>query len=193
VQPQDVMFQIVDTEHLHVELTIFEKDIPKIREKQKVRYKIPNESGRERIATVYLIGRMISESRSVRVHCHMEEEDKNLLPGMYVDATIEITNNSVNALPSEAIVKSENKEFVFVAAEGEQDGVDSEEEVKKKEEKGSQHEGIIHFEMIEVITGVSDVGYTEIKNPEIFKQGSKVVTKGSFFLLSKLKGGGEGH
>lgn len=82
VNPTDVMFKIVDTEHLHAELTVFEKDVPKLKIGQKVRFTLANETV-ERIATVYLIGREIGEDRTVRIHCHLDKEDGELLPGMY--------------------------------------------------------------------------------------------------------------
>ncbi|MFN5674098.1 MAG: efflux RND transporter periplasmic adaptor subunit, partial [Bacteroidota bacterium] len=69
VNPTDIMFKIVDTEHLHAELTVFEKDVPKIKLGQKVRFTLANET-EERFATVYLIGREISSDRTVRIHCH---------------------------------------------------------------------------------------------------------------------------
>ncbi|MBK7338570.1 MAG: efflux RND transporter periplasmic adaptor subunit [Saprospirales bacterium] len=43
----EVMFKIADTEHLHAELTVFEKDILKLKVGQKVRFMLANET-RER-------------------------------------------------------------------------------------------------------------------------------------------------
>ncbi|HEU4575961.1 MAG TPA: efflux RND transporter periplasmic adaptor subunit, partial [Chitinophagaceae bacterium] len=83
VNPTDVLFEIVDTEHLHAELTVFEKDVPKLQIGQRVRFTLANETT-ERIAKVYLIGREISSDRTVRIHCHIEKEDIHLLPGMYL-------------------------------------------------------------------------------------------------------------
>ena len=74
VSPNEPLFEIVDTEHLHAELTVFEKDIPRLKIGSKVRFILSNES-KERTATVHLIGREIDNDRTVRVHCHLDRED----------------------------------------------------------------------------------------------------------------------
>ncbi|MDX5481209.1 MAG: efflux RND transporter periplasmic adaptor subunit, partial [Hymenobacteraceae bacterium] len=86
VAPTDVLFRIADTEHLHVELTVFEKDLTSLQKGQVVRYSLPGESVAQREATIFLIGKEISPERTVQVHAHMEDEDKDLVPGMYVQA-----------------------------------------------------------------------------------------------------------
>src|SRR5690606_585234 len=105
--------EIVDISHLHVELTVFEKDITSLKKGQKVLFLINNET-QARTASVYLVGKEISPDRTVRVHCHLDEEDTNLLPGMYLTANIETSQKYTKALPSRAIVFSQGKNFVFV-------------------------------------------------------------------------------
>jgi cobalt-zinc-cadmium efflux system membrane fusion protein len=114
VNQQDVMFEIVDTEHLHAELTVFEKDITKIKEGQKVRFTLANDPDKELTATVHLIGRSFDDSRSVRIHCHLDKEDKELLPGMFINAVVELDGAKVNCVPANAIVKENGKEFIFI-------------------------------------------------------------------------------
>ena len=80
VNPTDVMFEIIDTEHLHAEAEVFEKDVLKLSKGNLVRIRLVNET-EERQAKVYLIGKEISPERTVRIHCHLEKEDVNLLPG----------------------------------------------------------------------------------------------------------------
>ena len=98
VHPADIMFEIVNAEHMHVELTVFEKDIHKIKTGQKIRFTLPNESDTERTASVHLIGRSIEDNRTVKVHGHLDEENTQFLSGMLVKAFIEIESNTVNAL-----------------------------------------------------------------------------------------------
>lgn len=162
VNPTDVMMKIVDTEHLHAELTVFERDVPKLKIGQKVRFTLANESV-ERTATIHLIGREISNERTVRVHCHLDKEDTELLPGMYLKAAIEVGANENNALPNDAIVGYEGKKYIFV-------------------EKGQYR-----FEMIAVTTGADEFGYTEVNLPPNVDANSKVVVKGAYSLLSKMK------
>jgi cobalt-zinc-cadmium efflux system membrane fusion protein len=112
VNPTDILFEIVDTEHLHAELTVFEKDVPKLKIGQKVRFTLANES-KERIATVYLLGREISADRTIRIHCHIDKEDTNLLPGMYLKAVVEIGGLEVTALPDKAIIDYQGKKYLL--------------------------------------------------------------------------------
>lgn len=174
VNPTDVMFKIVDTEHLHAELTVFEKDVPKLKIGQKVRFTLANEST-ERMATVYLIGREIGADRTVRIHCHLDKEDEELLPGMYLKAYVEAGTQNVTALPNKAIVGFEGSNYVFIFV--------------PSDEKGAKH-----FKLIPVTTGVSELGYTEVILPKDFDQKADIVINGAYDILSKLKNSeGEGH
>lgn len=114
VSSQDVIFEIVNTEDLHVELTVFEKDIGKIRVGQKIRFSLANEPDIERTATVYLIGRSFDDSRSAHVIGHLDKVDPQLLPGMYINAIIELGDVIGATVPREAVVMSEGKKYVFV-------------------------------------------------------------------------------
>jgi cobalt-zinc-cadmium efflux system membrane fusion protein len=175
VDPTDVLFEIVDTEHLHAELTVFEKDVPKLKIGQKVRFTLANET-KERMATVYLIGRQISADRTVRVHCHIDQEDKEMLPGMYLSGLVEAGGALVPALPNEAISDFQGKKYIFVFS-GEKAG-----------QRGSQV-----FTMLEVRTSHSELGFTEVEVSDSVAK-SQIVIKGAYFILSKLKNNEEeGH
>ena len=183
VSPTDVLFEIVDTEHLHAELIVFEKDVPKLQIDQKVRFTLANETV-ERLATVYLIGREINEDRTIQIHCHIDKEDKELLPGMYLYAMVETGGAKVAALPDEAIIDYQGKRYIFIVDESTSDN-HTEEKVGTK-----------HFKMIEMETGDSELGYTEIKVADDIKlMKSQVVIKGAYALLSKIKNSeeDEGH
>ncbi|MBK8968595.1 MAG: efflux RND transporter periplasmic adaptor subunit [Lewinellaceae bacterium] len=199
----EVLFKIADTEHLHAELTVFEKDILKIKVGQKVRFTLANET-KERRATIYLFAREISPDRSIRVHCHLDKEDTDLLPGMYFKATIETGASPVPALPEAAIVSSEGKDYIFVEEMEEAAGPEAHEHKKgepahdaEKEEhdhtKGeTEKHGERHFRMVEVRRGISDGGWVEVLLPEDFDLSNhRVVTKGAFYLLSASKAADE--
>jgi len=61
-----------------------------------------------------LISKNLAPERSAEVHCHFEQSDKNLIPGMYLNADIEVKSSQVNALPNDAIVRFENKQCLFI-------------------------------------------------------------------------------
>lgn len=195
VNPADVLFEIVDTEHLHAELIIFEKDVPKLKIGQKVRFTLANET-KERMATVYLIGREISADRTIRIHCHIDKEDKELLPGMYLMAVVETGGALVPAIPNEAIIDYQGKKYMFIVSE-ETHTDEHEGDEHKEESKEDAHEEGTHFKMVEIATGYSELGYTEITLPEAFDNETQIVIKGAYSLLSKLKNseeeGGHAH
>jgi len=163
VNPTDVLFKIVDASHVHAELTVFEKDIVKIRKGQKVRFTLAGDT-KERMATVYLIGREISPDRTVRIHSHLDEEDANLLPGMYLTALIELQNNPVDALPEDAVVDFGGRHYIFIA------------------------NGKNEFRQVEVKTGMHELGYTEVTLPDtIDPAATDIVIRGAYSILAKLK------
>lgn len=175
INPNDVAFEIVDTEHLHAELTIYEKDITKIKVGQTIRFSLPNENGLERLAKVHLIGREISSDRSVRIHGHLDQEDTELLPGMYIKAQVEIGEHTTLAVPDKAVVQNGGKNYIFVQIP-------------------SEHKGGYSFRMTEVETGISENGFTEIALPKGVLRTDAVVFNGSYDLMAKLfNSDEEGH
>jgi len=194
VQANEVIFEVVDTRHLHVELMVFEKDVPKVKEGQKVRFVLANES-RERLAEVHLIGREISPERTVRVHCHLLQEDQNLLPGMFLKATIETGTSETDALPSDAVVNSTGKNYFFIQVNGREENHTKPEKENDADASHGGHQGYT-FKLVEVVAGIADNGYTEVTLPEGFdRRSTNIVLKGAYDLLSKMNNSeeDEGH
>lgn len=175
VAPSDVLFEIVNSDKLFLELTLFEKDADKASVGQKIRFFINNESD-QHDAVIYQTGKSISADKTYKVYASVLGICKNVLPGMYVNAIIEATSNKVTAVPSDAIVSFDEKDYIFIFE-------------KNKEEDGKP---FTEYRMIEVHKGVSDNGFTEIVLPEGFDINSaKVVIKGAYNLLSAKKNAGE--
>lgn len=179
---QDVMFEIIDTQHLHAELNIFEKDIYKIKIGQIVRFALANNADKELTAKIYLIGRAIDNTRSVRVHCHLEQEDKNLLPGMFINASISLDPLKTLAVPVEAVVKENNNDYIFI------------QEKIVTDKNNSSHKSYT-FTKTQVKTGITDGNFIEIEPIATRNPNLMIVTKGASLLLSQLKMSGEteGH
>ena len=175
VTPTDVLFEIVDPKHLHVELTVFEQDIPQVKPGQLVRFTLGNDSvSRERTAHVYLISKTISAERTVRLHAHLDREDEQLLPGTFVRAVIETNRATVPTLPEKAVVQFGAQTYVFVAADS------------------AAKAGTATYRMVPVTRGVSEDGYSEVHLPAA-EQGRplRFVTEGAYALLGKLKNAAE--
>ena len=169
VVPSDVLFGIANKDDIHLALDIFEKDIPVIRPGQHVRFSLASETGYNRKATVYLIGKATGTGGVVPVHCHLiNKNEENLLPGMYAKAVIETGASPVNALPVKAIVQSEGKDYIFIEAGRQQNGM--------------------KFKMVPVKKGIEEDGYVEVSLPVGFNiENTPVVVKAAYTILSAMK------
>ncbi|WP_224483404.1 efflux RND transporter periplasmic adaptor subunit [Robertkochia aurantiaca] len=167
VSPQQTIMGIVNTDHIHLELEVFEKDVADLRAGQKIRFTLPESNTDTLDATVFLIGNTIdTKKRTVMVHAHLETpEETPLAVGMYVDAQI-ITNNSMmSALPKEAVISSGDAEYVLV-------------------KQGSAN-GAHIFKRIAVNTGPDHKGYRAIKESENLKTTDTLLVKGGFSLITQ--------
>ena len=169
VTANTVLFEIVDTEHLHAEISVFEKDIHHIKIGQKVAFTLSNEN-QERFAKVHLIGREISDDRTVRVHCHLNQEDKDLLPGMYLTAFIDVKTSTNITLPNNAFVDFEGKSYVFLLS-------------KKLNDNYT-------FTRIEVDKLGEEKGYTAFTSTQDLNN-KDIVIEGAYKLISAMQGGEE--
>lgn len=184
VNPNDVMFEIVNGSNLHVELNVFEKDAAKVRPGQKVRFTMTNDTTEQK-AIVQLVGGEINADKTVTVHA-IAQGNKSYIPGTYLKAFIEAGSSQVMALPVGAVVDFEGKKYIFIAAEPKKDPAHKHKEGEteaESEKAGESH----HFIMTAVSTGISDEGYIEVQLPKGVDVSGKVVLKGAYDLLSKLK------
>lgn len=161
VNVTDVMFKIVNLEHIHVELQVYEKDVRQLEVGQKVNFMLVNDPT-PKTASVYLIGKEISPERTVRVHCHLDREDQALLPGMFVTATIEAKTGNANVVPVEAVVNLEGQNFIFLPL------------------------GDRQYKAVKVETGGQTGNFIELLPAAQIQAGQPIVIKGSFELLGLL-------
>lgn len=175
VSSADILLEVVNIDKLFLELTLFEKDADKVAQGQKIRFFINNETEPHE-AIITQPGRAIDADKTYKVYANVTGTCKNVLPGMYVNAIIETSGNQVAALPSDAIVSFDDKDYIFVFD-------------KNKEEDGKP---FTEYKIIEVRKGVTDGGFTEVVLPEGFNiSNAKVVVKGAYNLLSAKKNAGE--
>ena len=176
VNPTDVMFEIVNNQKLTLELSLFEKDVEKVSTGQKIRFSVPNKTCIEQTALIYQVGKTIGEDKTIKVYASVNNEDKYLLPGMYVNAMIESGKDSTTVLPDEAVLSFDDKNYIFVY----------------KDRRKEKNKDITDFLMIEVKKGVSNSGYSAVILPKDFDIAKmKVVLKGAYNLLSALKNAGD--
>jgi cobalt-zinc-cadmium efflux system membrane fusion protein len=177
---KDVLMDITNAEDLHVELKVYEDDIPLIKNEQRIRFRLANEPDKWRQAEVFLIGNNVSDDRSITIHGHLKEKNQELLPGMFVNAKIEIDAQEVYTVPEEAIVRFDGNYYVFEA----------------KEKRSKTEKMITDFEMIPITKGTEEEGFVAIslKNKNKNISTIQLVIKDAFTILAKAKNSEEaGH
>ena len=164
--PNDVLIEIIDTEHLHVELSVFEKDINKLQTGQKIRFTLPGRDETERTAHVYLIGKALNTDRTIHVHGHLDKEDPELIPGLFVNARIETGKDSSWSVQESAIVNHEGKPGIFLDL------------------------GKGDYKYIPIKAGLPDNGWVAFEAKDIeLSESLKIVVKGANSLMGILTGG----
>jgi cobalt-zinc-cadmium efflux system membrane fusion protein len=164
IPPEEVLFEIVNTDHLHVELRIFEKDILKIKKGQKIELRIPSMNQEVYNGEIYLVGKALDQdTRTVNVHGHVEEEEE-FLPGMYVEASILMGQRVVQVLPAEAVISENEGQSVFI--------------------KVSEEQNTGYYRKVGIKTGTESEGWVEIVPNDSIDGTHSIVVKGAYFLTS---------
>jgi membrane fusion protein, heavy metal efflux system len=196
LQPSDVLAQLVSNEGVYAELTVFEKDLPQIREGQRLTFRLTNEADRERTGRISFINRAIEADRSVRVVARLDQASGNLTPNTFLKASLNLGNNQTTALPEAAIVNSEGKDYIFIVTTEEAHHDETEADHKHDEHQEAETEHT-RFRQIQVRRGVTENGYSAVILPSNFDiSGTQVVIQGAYAVLSQLKaasGEEEGH
>lgn len=162
VNATDVLFELINPSDIHAALTVFEKDVVKVKSGQKVLVSFADKPDEEYSCEVILVSGNVDENRGTLVHCHFEEQPKHLLPGMFLKARISITDAEVVAVPEDAVVRFGADEYVL------------------QQEDGST------FRLIHVQSGITDSGLVEIKSDQdLF--GKSIITKNAYPVMAKLK------
>ncbi len=160
------ILEIIDNDHIHLELSVFEKDILKIKKEQEIRFKIPETSTDTYVGEVHLIGTSIDENRTIKVHGHPRNDgNHSFLTGMFVDASIIVDTLTTKSLPSEAIVTINNISYALLLDTD--DGSDR------------------YFKQVVVQIGDTFEGNTIIVNNEKFKPTDLFLIKGAFNLIGE--------
>lgn len=163
VNPTDVLFELVNPSDLHIALTVFEKDLGSVQPGQRVNVSSPRDPSNVYEAEVLLVARKLDDDRSAVVHCHFKNGHGDFLPGMFVNAEIEVARTGACAVPSDAVVRSGENEYVFVEA------------------------GPGTFIMTGVKTGISESGWTELLPGEDGLCDHVMITKNAWSALMKLQ------
>lgn len=163
VKPEDVLFELVNPNDLHLDLKVFEKDIEDVFIGQEVTAYTNNRPDKKYPCEVILVGKDLTEDRSLEVHCHFKNADPSLIPGLYMNADLSIRKADAYVFPADAVVRHDDRSYVFKA-------------INKN-----------RFEMIEVESKPLADGRTEIVwQQDLPAESDQFVMEGAYTLLMTL-------
>lgn len=156
---------LLNKEHLHIELILFEKDATRIKIGQKLSFSMPDMAGGDFLAEIHVVGQAVNAQRQINVHADLmdEKEGDRLFPGMFVQARIQLDPQESWALPEDALVEVDGDYFVLVQ--------------KGKTERGYR------MERVKVNPGVKNRSMIAIDPVEGIDESSVVLAKGAYNLL----------
>lgn len=183
---QTPLMKIRNTQAVECDLNVFEKDLAKIKVGNRVTLNLTNQPGVKLSGTVYGMNQYFNDNtKAVAVHVKLDAASVKsylhsssgnthggkLFAGMYVSGKIATGSQQCLALPSQAIVSSDGKQYVFAL-------------------NGAPSKGNYSFSRHEVTTGASDGKYTEVKLCDHLLKGKdgaagkKIVTENAYYLAS---------
>ncbi|WP_066756247.1 efflux RND transporter periplasmic adaptor subunit [Crocinitomix algicola] len=173
VNPETSMFEIINNEHVHADLMVFESDVHKVKEGQKVQFSVESLPDKLLSATIYSVGQSFeNDPKAVHIHAEIDNKEGHLIPGMYVRGRIIVEDYLSYALPEEAIVREGEQYYIFKA--------------EKEVEEWA-------FEPIEIAIGVKDEGWVEIKLFEPLSEGTVIAWNNAYSLMAEMKKGEAEH
>jgi membrane fusion protein, heavy metal efflux system len=162
--------EIVDNAQLHLELHVFEKDLPKMRVGQIIHFTLTNNPMHEYDAVVFSIGSAFeNDSKTISIHCDVEGDKTGLIDGMNIIAIVSLNDVTTAAVPSDAIVEADGKYYIFIV---------------NNENNGKEKNTL--FTKFEVVKGTSNIGFTAVTFIKDIPANCKIVTKGAYFINAKM-------
>ena len=163
LSPNDILFELINPDDIHLNIQIFQRDIPNLtigqnvitytNEHPEVKYK----------ADIILIGRGLNENKAVDVHCHFEKPDHDLIPGMFMNVEIESSIKKTWVVKESSVLQFENANYLVLAKN------DS------------------TFELLAVKTGIKEKEDIEIIDVTEELKNAKIVGNGAYKILMAMK------
>ncbi|OOG73004.1 efflux RND transporter periplasmic adaptor subunit [Algoriphagus sp. A40] len=156
---------LLNKEHLHIELILFEKDATRIHIGQKVEVSMPDSPGQVLMAQIHVVGQSINEQRQINVHADLVDEKEviKLIPGMFIQARVQLDPQESWALPEDAMIEVDGEYFVLIQ--------------KEKTDQGFK------LAKVKVIPGAKNKSMIAIEPVEGLDETAVVLVKGGFNLL----------
>ncbi len=174
-QPAVSLLEILATDHIHLELDVFEKDIASIKVGQKITYTVPAIGDKIYEGEVSVLGKEFdANNKTVRIHGHLENEKPLFIKDLFINSKIWLNNITTQAVPQAAVIKDGTNSYLYVA-------------MNNKDTKETE------FKKIMVIPGSTNNGYTAIKLIDKIPEGMLVVIKGAYYVYAQSQAGELAH
>ena len=173
VEPQKDLFEIVNVEHIHADLMVFEKDVHRVKKDQRVRFKVESMPGKELYARIYSVGKKFEQyPKAVHVHAEIENKSGNLIPGMYISGEVMTDSSMGKALLESAITREGEGYIAFTAS---------------REENGWR------FTPVTVVVGNHSNGWVAVELPDSVEVYSQFALNNAYYLVAEMKKGEAEH
>lgn len=190
--------EIVDNSSLHLDLQVFEKDLPMMKTGQIIHFTLTNNPVNEYDAKVFSIGSSFeNDSKTISVHASVTGNKTGLIDGMNITGIVSLSNITTPAVPNEAIVNADGKYYIFMVTDKKPEkhygeAEDGHQHGKKETDHKEEARDNVNFEKVEVVKGVSTMGYTAVTFMQDIPGHAQIVIKGAFFINARLSNTG-GH
>lgn len=165
ISSTDVIMEIVETQAMHLELAVFEKDMFNLKNGQKIKFMAPQIASEEFEAEVSQIGKSVGgNDRVINVYASLDSSTKQkLLTGMFVEAQLIADSRNALSVPSDAITTEEGNNFLLVLE--------------------SEKDGIYTFRKTLVKTGERNGDWFEVIFEDKFNADTKILSKGVYDVM----------
>ncbi len=175
VEPSTELMELIDEDHLHLELEVFERDVARVEVGQRVSYRIPALGPQQYEAEVHVIGKEFNpKNKTVRVHAHLRGEQPPFVEGRFAEARIWLDDQTVAALPEAAVVREGETSYVYAAPD-------------------TTQEDEVTFTRLLVNPGTTDDGFTAVRLIDSLPAGMRIVTQGAYFVYAQSRVGSMEH
>lgn len=166
LSPETEAVEVVNPNKVYLELSIFERDVLRLKEGTPVRFRPPHGDEAWLEGSVLYIGqKVMGDSRTVSVQVQIDKLSDNILPGMFMEAEVLLKGAVESTLPAEAVAEVNGKKWALL----------------KENEDGQNYT----LKRVEVISEITGDGFLTIVNAADFPKGSLFLSGGVGLLISE--------
>jgi membrane fusion protein, heavy metal efflux system len=163
VTPSDILLEIINPNHIHAAITIYEKDIANFKVGMKGTVTLTQDPVKKYPVSVLAVAHNINEDKTALLHCHFEKIPANVLPGMFLTADMVVETKDAVLIPIASVQRFQGKDYIFIQSA----------------------ENVFEVKEIQVIQ--SNATFVTVSNTDANTWiGKQIVVKNAFSLLGKL-------